>query len=97
VEGHSSILEQAEDRISELEDKKEIKEKLKFFKHLKSCKRNMQELTKSIKRPTLRIMDIEDGEEVQAKGIYNIFNKMITENPKLEIFRYRKPTDTKQT
>jgi hypothetical protein len=22
---------------------------------------------------------------------------MITENPKLEIFRYRKPTDTKQT
>jgi hypothetical protein len=44
----------------------------------------MQELTNSIKRPNLRIMGIE-GEEVQAKGIRNIFNKIITENfPNLE-------------
>jgi hypothetical protein len=43
----------------------------------------MQELTNSIKRPNLRIMDIE--EEVHAKGISNIFNKIITENfPNLE-------------
>jgi hypothetical protein len=40
----------------------------------------MQELTDSIKRPNLRIMGIEEGEEVQAKGIHNIFNKIITEN-----------------
>jgi hypothetical protein len=40
----------------------------------------MQELTDSIKRPILRIMGIEEGEEVQAKGIHNIFNKIITEN-----------------
>jgi hypothetical protein len=40
----------------------------------------MQELSDSIKRPNLRIMGIEDGEEVQAKGIYNILNKIITEN-----------------
>jgi hypothetical protein len=40
----------------------------------------MQELTNSIKRPNLRIMGIEEGEEVQAKGICNIFNKIITEN-----------------
>jgi hypothetical protein len=40
----------------------------------------MQELTKSIKRPNLRIMDIEEKEEVEAKGIHNIFNKVITEN-----------------
>jgi hypothetical protein len=40
----------------------------------------MQELTDSIKRPNLRIMGIEEGEEVQAKGIYNIVNKIITEN-----------------
>jgi hypothetical protein len=40
----------------------------------------MQKLTNSIKRPNLRIMDIEEGEEVQAKGICNIFNKKITEN-----------------
>jgi hypothetical protein len=30
-------------------------------------------------------MSIEEGEEVQAKGIHNIFNKIITENfPNLE-------------
>jgi archaeosine-15-forming tRNA-guanine transglycosylase len=45
----------------------------------------MQELSNSIKRPNLRIMGIEEGEEVQAKGIHNIFNKIVTENfPNLE-------------
>jgi hypothetical protein len=45
----------------------------------------MQELSNSIKRPNLRIMGIEEGEEVQAKGIHNIFDKIITENfPNLE-------------
>jgi hypothetical protein len=51
-----------EDRISELEDKIEIKEKAEVIlvKQLKSCETNMQELTDSIKRPILRIMDIEE-------------------------------------
>jgi hypothetical protein len=45
----------------------------------------MQELTDSIKRPKLRIMSTEEGEEVQAKRIHTIFNKIITENfPNLE-------------
>jgi hypothetical protein len=45
----------------------------------------MQELTDSIKRPNLRIMGIKEGEEVQVKGMCNIFNKIITENfPHLE-------------
>jgi hypothetical protein len=45
----------------------------------------MQELSNSIKRPNLRIMGIEEGEEVQVKGIHNIFNKLIKENfPNLE-------------
>jgi hypothetical protein len=45
----------------------------------------MQELINFIKRQNLRIMGIEEGEEVQAKGIHNIFNKIITENfPNLE-------------
>jgi chromosome segregation ATPase len=87
IEGHSSKLEQAEDRISELKDKMEIKGKIEELldKQLKTCERNMQEVTDSIKRPNLRVMSIEEGEEVQAKGIYNIFNKIITENfPNLE-------------
>jgi archaeosine-15-forming tRNA-guanine transglycosylase len=40
----------------------------------------MQELTDSIKRPNLRIISMEEGEEMQAKGIHNIFTKIITEN-----------------
>jgi hypothetical protein len=87
VEGHYSRLEQAKDRISELEDKMEIKGKTEalLFKQLNSCKRNMQELTNSIKRLNPRIMGIEEGEAVQAKGSHNIFNKIITENfPNLE-------------
>jgi chromosome segregation ATPase len=82
LEGHSSRLEQAEGRISELEDKIEVKgnnEEL-LVKQLKTCKRNIQELTDSIKRTNLRIMDIEEGEEIQAKRTHNIVNKIITEN-----------------
>jgi hypothetical protein len=45
----------------------------------------MRELTNSIKRPKLSIVDIEEGEAVQAKESCNIFKKVITENiPKLE-------------
>jgi hypothetical protein len=46
VDGYSSRLEQAEDRISELEDEIEIKEKTEeiLVTQHKSCERNMQEL-----------------------------------------------------
>jgi chromosome segregation ATPase len=66
MEGHSNRLEQAEDRISELEDEMEIREKTEelVLKQFKTCERNMQELTDSIKRPNMRIMGIEEGEEV---------------------------------
>jgi chromosome segregation ATPase len=87
MESHSIRLEQAEDRISELEYKMVIKGKTEelLVKQLKTCEKKMQELTNSIKRPNLRVMGIEEGEEVQGKGICNIFNKIITENfPNLE-------------
>jgi hypothetical protein len=80
VEGHSSRLEQVEDSFSELEDKNEIKKKKRNVKQFKSNERNMQEIRDYIKRPNLRIMGIEEGQEVQAKEIPNIFNKMTTEN-----------------
>jgi chromosome segregation ATPase len=66
MEGHSSRLEQAEARISELEHKMEIHGKTEelLIKQLKTCERNMQELANSIKRTNLRIMGIEEGEEV---------------------------------
>jgi hypothetical protein len=56
-----------------------------LIKELKTCERNMQKLTDSIKRPNLGILGIEEGEGVQAKGICNIFNKIITEKfPNIE-------------
>jgi hypothetical protein len=86
VEGHSNRLEQAEDRISVLEGKVEIKGKTEelLCKQLKTCERNVQKLTDSIKRPNLRIIGIEEGEEVQAKGIHNIFNKTTENFPNLK-------------
>jgi chromosome segregation ATPase len=87
MEGYYSRIKQTEDRISELQDEMAIKGKTEelLVKQLKSCEKKMQELTDSIKRPNLRIMGIEEGEEVQAKGMRNIFNKIITDNlPYLE-------------
>jgi hypothetical protein len=56
-----------------------------LVKQLKTCERNLQELTNSIKRPNLIITGTEEGEKVQAKGIHNIFNKTIKYNfPNLE-------------
>jgi heat shock protein HslJ len=82
MEGQCSRQEQAEDRISELEDEMIIKGKTEelLVKQLKTCENKMQELTESIKRPNLRIMGIEEGKGVQAKGMCNTFNKIITEN-----------------
>jgi hypothetical protein len=97
MEGHSSRLQQTEDRISELKDEMIINGKTEelLARKLKICERNMQEFTDYIKRPNLRTMGIEKGDEVQTKGMCNIFNKIITENcPNLEKtmpFRYRKP------
>jgi Mg2+ and Co2+ transporter CorA len=80
MEGYYSRLEQAEDRISELEDIMEIKGKSEelLLNQLKTCERNMQELIDSTKRPNLRIIHIEEGEVVEAKGIHYMFNKLIT-------------------
>jgi chromosome segregation ATPase len=78
MEGQSSRIEQAEDRVSELEDEMVIKGKTKelLVKQLKTCEKEMQQLTASIKRPNLRIMGTEEAEEVQAKGMPNIVNKI---------------------
>jgi chromosome segregation ATPase len=61
MEGHSSRIEQTEDRISELEDEMEIKGKTEelLVKQLNTCEKKMQELTDSMKRPNLRNMGIE--------------------------------------
>jgi hypothetical protein len=73
MQGHSSRIEQTEDRIPELEDEMAIKGKTEelLVKQLKTCEKKMQEVTDSIKIPKLRVMGNEKGEEVQAKGMCN--------------------------
>jgi chromosome segregation ATPase len=86
VVGQSSRLEQVEDRLSEVKDNIEIKEKTEEFlvKQFKNSKRNMQELRNSIKRPNLRIMGIK-GEELKANMICSVFHNIVTESfPNLE-------------
>jgi septal ring factor EnvC (AmiA/AmiB activator) len=82
MESQSRRIKQAEDRISELEDEMVIKGKTEelLVKQLKTCEKKMKEHTDSIKRANMRIMGIEEGEEVQAQRMCNIFNKIITEN-----------------
>ena len=41
---------------------------------------NLQEIQETMKRPNLKIIGIEEGEESQLKGPENIFNKTIEEN-----------------
>jgi hypothetical protein len=56
-----------------------------LVKQLKTCEKKMQEGIDSIKRTNMRIMGIEEGEEVQTKGMHNTFNRVISENfPNLE-------------
>jgi septal ring factor EnvC (AmiA/AmiB activator) len=64
MEDRSNRLEQAGDRISEVEDEMEIKGKTEelLVRQLKTCEKKMQELTDSIKTQNLRIMGIEEGE-----------------------------------
>ena len=68
-----------EERISGVEDMTEeidssVKENDKCNKRLTQ---NIQEIWKTMKRPNLRIIRIE---EVQLKGTENIFNKIAEEN-----------------
>ncbi|KAL6084523.1 hypothetical protein STEG23_028881 [Scotinomys teguina] len=75
-------IEEMEDRISNVEDTIEkidstVKENTKTKK---AIKQNVQEIWDTMKRPNIRIIRIEEGEEYQLKGTENIFNKIIEEN-----------------
>jgi hypothetical protein len=41
---------------------------------------NMQEIQDTMRRPKLRLIDIEESEDSQLKGLVNVFNKIIEEN-----------------
>ena len=54
-----------------------VKENSKYNKFLTQ---NIQEIWDTIKRLNIRIIGVEEGEELQLKGPENIFNKIVEEN-----------------
>jgi coenzyme F420-reducing hydrogenase alpha subunit len=79
TEGQSSRIEQTEDKILELEDEMVIKGKTKELLNNSRLVKKKCKNSPTSSKDQMRIMGIE-GEEVQAKGMHNIFNKIITEN-----------------
>jgi hypothetical protein len=72
---------QTKERISEMEDR--IEELLNASNHkekINTCEYNIQEIWNTIKRQNLRIHGVEEGAEMQTKGIGNLFNEIIAEN-----------------
>ena len=68
----SQVLKIQQKKIDSL-----AKENIKSNKFLTQ---NIQEIWDTMKRTNLRIIGIEEGEEIQLKGTENIFNKIIEEN-----------------
>ena len=64
----------AEDTIENIDTT--VKENAKCKKLLTE---NIQEIQDTMRRPYLRIIDIEESEDSQLKGPVNIFNKIIEE------------------
>ena len=49
-------------------------------KNQKLLTQNVQKIQDTMRRPNLRIIGIEEGEEYQLRGTVNIFNKIVGEN-----------------
>ena len=47
---------------------------------VRNHEQNLQELWNIMKRTILRIIRIEEGTEIQTKGMNNLFNKIMSEN-----------------
>ena len=74
-------IREIEKRISDA--KETIEKKALNKENSKSNKfssQNMQEIWDTIKRSNLRIIGVDEGEELQLNGPENIFNKIIEEN-----------------
>jgi hypothetical protein len=56
----------------------------KTIKENAKCKntltQNIQEIQDTMRRPNLRIINIDENEDFQLKGPVNVFNKIIDEN-----------------
>ncbi|KAL6083568.1 hypothetical protein STEG23_000641 [Scotinomys teguina] len=75
-------MQEMEQRVSDAEDTIEkldssVKENAKAKN---AVTQNVQEIWDTMKRPNLRIIEIEEGEKYQLKGTENIFNKILEKN-----------------
>jgi hypothetical protein len=78
----SNRIQEMKERISGAEDSIEnlgttIKESAKYKKILTQ---NIQEIQDTMRRPNLRIIEVDENEDFQVKGPANIFNTIIEEN-----------------
>jgi hypothetical protein len=90
-------VEQVENKVPGTKDKvEELDQTVKDYERmLRKYEQNMQDIWDTIKRPNLQIMGVEEGKEIQTKGIDNLFNRIIAEkfpNLKKESPRCRKFT-----
>ena len=78
----SRRIQETEERISDAEDTIEnidttVKENEKWKNLLTQ---NIQEIQDTMRRPNLKIIGIDESEDLQLKGPANIFNKIMEEN-----------------
>ena len=78
----NSRIQEMEERISDAEDTIESTDTI--VKENEKCKKlltqNIQEIQDKMRRPNVRIIGIEENEDLQLKGPVNVFNKIIEEN-----------------
>ncbi|KAG3259357.1 hypothetical protein H1C71_028936, partial [Ictidomys tridecemlineatus] len=82
IESITNRVEQVEARTSDNEDKiYHLEKSLANSERLvKNHEKNIQEIWDNIKKPNLRVIGIEEGTEIQTKGMSNLLNEIITEN-----------------
>jgi hypothetical protein len=61
-----------EDKVKELDQTVKDHERM-----LRKYEWNMQDIWYIMKKPNVWIMDVEEGEEIQTKGIDNLVNRII--------------------
>uniref|UniRef100_A0A8C6EP35 L1 transposable element RRM domain-containing protein n=1 Tax=Marmota marmota marmota TaxID=9994 RepID=A0A8C6EP35_MARMA len=82
IESITNRVEQVEARTSDNEDKiYHLEKSLANSERLvKNHEKNIQEIWDNIKKPNLRVIGIEEGTEIQTKGMSNLLKEIITEN-----------------
>ena len=98
LEGINSRISEAEEQVSELEDKmlKITSEEQNKIKRMKRMEDSFRDLSDNIKCTNIRIIGVPEGEEKQ-KGYEKIFEEIIVENfPNKEKESQSSPRGTKR-